>query len=185
MIKQPIELIFLNKPVLTIFDGKISGSLSNEQLQKLCNLTIQEHSISTILSTPPQGLKNIGATYFIAMIVLWSSRGRLPDGINSTDIVELIKSDQLLSLPKIENDQLIQKLWSMEICSLQKTEHVLGVSQSNLFSYFSMLYALDLVKVFSPNTPSTPKKKENKQKSKRKWFGKKLFPRKKLILNSP
>jgi len=183
-VNQPIELIFLNKPVLVIFDGKISGCLTNEQLKKLCHLTIHEHSISTCLSSAPKSLKYVEATFFIAMIALWSSHGRLPEGINSTDAVELIDSNQTYSLPEIEGDQIIHKLWTMEICSLQNTEHVLGISQSNLFSYFSMLYALDLVEVFSPKAPPSQKKKDNKQTSKRHWFGKKLFSRKKLIPNS-
>ena len=183
-VKQPIELIFLNKPVLIIYDGKISGSLTNEQLEKLCHLTIQDHSISTLLSTPPKSSKYVEATFFIAMIALWSSDGRLPEGVNSTDAVELLKPKQPHSLPEVEDSQIIHKLWSMEICSLQKTEHVLGVSQSNLFSYFSMLYALDLIEVFSPNTPPSQKKKDNKQTSKKHWFGKNLFSRKKLIPNS-
>lgn len=183
-VKQPVELIFLNKPVLVIFNEKISGSLTNEQLKKLCLLTIHDHSISTFLSTAPKSLKYVEATFFIAMIALWSSGGRLPEGINSTDAVELVDSKQTCPLPEVENDQIIHNFWTMEICSLQKTEHVLGVSQSNLFSYFSMLYALDLVEVFSPNTQPLEKKKDNKQTSKRHWFSKKLFSRKKLIANS-
>ncbi len=180
-VKQPVKLIFLNKPVLIIFENKISGLLSKQQLQKLCGLTIQEHSINRQLSVAPKGLETSEATYFIAKIVLWSSHGRLPDGINSTDVFELTEQVQGVTLPKIDDAEMIQQLWAMENCSLQKTEHVLGVSQANLFSYFSVLYALELIDYYHPNRPPT---KKNTQSSKQGWLSKKLFSRKKLIPNT-
>lgn len=183
-VKQPIELVFLNKPVLYIFNGKMSTSLAKDQLKHLCTLTIQEHSISINLSkTPPHGLQSKEADYFISKIIVWSSRGRLPYGINSTDIVRMLPSEKEITLTKIKDSDSIKTLWAMTSCSLQKTEDVLEVSQASLFLYFSVMYALDLIEVSSDQPPPNNSKKIKKKSSKSRWLGK-FFSKKTLIPNS-
>jgi len=148
-VKQPIELIFLNKPILVIYDDKVSIFLSYEKLESLCGLTIHKHSISTALSlNAPKSLQNQDAPYFIAQIALWSSCGRLPNGINLADFVRVIKPDMPDNLPKVDGSEFIRELWLNQGCSLQRTEKVLQVRRTDLFSYFSLLYALDYVEVF-------------------------------------
>jgi len=175
-VNQPIELVFLNKPVLVIYDNKVSVYLSNERLNQLCTLTIQDHSMSTtLLSTAPKGLQSEDAIYFIAKIALWSSRGRLPEGVNSTDIVRLVNPERQYSLPKIEGSSLIREFWLKKSCSLQEAEHVLQVQQTHLFSYFSALYALELIEVFPSNPSGKIKSKSKKNFSKRGWLEKKFY----------
>jgi hypothetical protein len=182
-VKQPIELVFLNKPVFYIINDKISTSLTKDQLKHLCSLTIQEHSISINISkTPPHGLQSKEADYFISKIIVWSSRGRLPYGINSTDIVRMLPSEKEVNLPKIKGSESIKTLWSMTSCSLQKTEDVLEVSQASLFLYFSVMYALDLIEVSSDQPPPN-KSIKSKKSSKSGWLGK-FFSKKTLIPNS-
>ncbi len=175
-VNQPIELVFLNKPVLVIYDNKVSVYLSEERLNQLCTLTIHDHSMSTtLLSSVPKRLPSEDAIYFIAKIALWSSQGRLPDGVNSTDIVRLVNPEKQYSLPKIEGSHLIRKLWLNESCSLQEAEQVLQVQQPHLFSYFSALYAVDLIEVFSSNRSAKTKPKGKKNFSKRGRLEKKIY----------
>ncbi len=184
-VRQPIELIFLNKPVLVIDGDEVNTFISYERLQQLCALTIHEHSISTnLLSTTPvhSWLQSEDAVSFIAKIAMWSSQGRLPDGINSTDLVRLTKPEKQHILPKIEGTQLIQEIWSHEGCSLLETEQTLQVNQVLLFSYFSALYALELVKVLPIKPSPKPKFKVKKNKDKWGWFEKKLFALKKTSI---
>ncbi|MEE9398509.1 MAG: hypothetical protein V3V31_16040 [Methylococcales bacterium] len=149
-VKQPIELIFLNKPILVIYDNKVSAFLSYEKLEQLCGLTIQKHSISTAFSIKAlTSLHNQeDAVYFIAQVALWSSRGRLPEGISSVDFIRVIKRDMQDNLPKVDGSEFIKDLWLNQGSTLQRTEQVLQVRQTDLFSYLSMLYALDYVEVF-------------------------------------
>ncbi len=183
-VKKPIELVFLNKPVLYIFNDKISTPLAKNQLKHLCSITIQEHSISINLSeTPPHGLQSKEVDFFISKIVVWSSRGRLPYGINSTDIVQMLTSEKDYTLAKIKGSESIKTLWSMTSCSLQKTEFVLDVSQTSLFLYFSVMYALDLIEVSSDQPPSNKNTKSKNKSSKSGWLGK-FFSKKTLIPNS-
>ncbi|MCF6203461.1 MAG: hypothetical protein L3J59_07300 [Methylococcaceae bacterium] len=183
-VKQPVELVFLSKPVLYIFNDKISTSLSKDQLKHLCTLTVQEHSISINLSkTPPHGLQSKEADYFISKIIAWSSRGRLPYGINSTDIVRMLPSEKEITLTKIKGSDSIKTLWAMTSCSLQKTEDVLEVSQASLFLYFSVMYGLDLIEVSSDQPPPNNSTKSKKKSSKSGWLGK-FFSKKTLIPNS-
>ena len=164
-VDKPIELTFLNKPVLVLYKDKVSVLLSTDRLQQLCSLTIYEHSISIacLPNDPPAVLRSEDATYFIGQIVLWSSHGRLPEGVNSTDTVQLTKPEMQCHLPKIEGSQLIRELWLEKSCSLQEAEEVLLVDQTNLFSYFSVLYALGFVEVHS-SKPSANTKPKGKKK---------------------
>ncbi|MEE9356647.1 MAG: hypothetical protein V3U75_13740 [Methylococcaceae bacterium] len=175
-VNRPIKIIFLNKPVLVFYQDKVSVLLSTKRLKQLCQLTIHDHSISiSWLLTPPPEIQSINIIYFIAQIALWSSQGRLADGVNSTDIVRLVESEIDYLLPKVEESELILNLWRAKDCSLLEAEQVLQVRQSNLFSYFSMLYALGLVEVLPPNQPSIKQSKGEKKLSKWEWLEKKLI----------
>lgn len=174
-VKRPVELRFLNKPVLVINDDKVSKLLSDQRMQQLCKLTIYDHSISTVLlTTSAKGLLGVDTTSFIAKVALWSSCGRIPEGVNLTDIVRLVEPERYISLPEIHEAQLIQKFWSINNFSLQETEHILQVSQAQLFSLFSVLYALNLIEVVHPASLSVNKSKDNKKSFRQSWL-EKLF----------
>ncbi len=176
-VNQPIELSFLNKPVLVLYKDKVSVLLSNERLEQLCTLTIHDHSISIacLSNAPPMAQQSLDTTYFIGQVVLWSSHGRLPDGVNSTDTVRLTNPEKQCHFPKIEGSQSIRELWLKKSCSLQEAEEALHVHQTNLFSYFSVLYALDLVEVNSSKPSADTKPKGKKKLSQWERLEKKIF----------
>lgn len=174
-LNQAIELIFLNKPVLLMHEGKVITFLTDERLQQLCSLTINDHSISTaLISTIPQGLIDVDLSYFIAKVVLWSSCGRLPEGVNPTDIVHLINTNEHHALPEIEGAKLIQNLWRIDSYSLLETQQVLQIHQSDLYSFFSVLYALEFIEI-QPSTPSSVKKERLTKKIAKQGWLEKLF----------
>ena len=186
-VEKPIELTFLNKPVLVLYKDKVSVLLSNDRLQQLCSLTIYEHSISIacLPNDPSAVLQSQDASYFISQIILWSSHGRLPEGVNSTDTVRLTKPETQCHFPKIEGSQLIRELWLERSCSLQEAEEVLLVDQANLFSYFSVLYALDFVEVRSSKPSAKTKPKGKKKLSQWDRLEQNIFLQKKdLVPNS-
>lgn len=184
-VNSPIELTFLNKQVLVLYEDKVSVWLSSERLQQLCTLTIHDHSMSaTLLSSSPVALQNVDAIYFIAQVALWSSCGRLPFGINSTDIVRLTEPEKQYHLPEIEGSNFMRELWLNSSYSLYETEQLLQVDQTNLFSYFSVLYALDFVEVLSSKPSSNASLKDKKKLSKWEWLEKKLFINKRVPLSN-
>lgn len=148
--------------VLLPKSNRMLCEIPDHQLKALCLVPVQQRliTISPLDITDPkmqplcQSVQNLQRCQpldqLIWKIALWTARGHLPEGTDLQKVVQLSRWPNLTRLLLTPYSLQIASLWHKRPYSLLETAKLLDIPQRYVFTFYSGVIALQLLK--TPNT---------------------------------
>jgi hypothetical protein len=150
-------------------------NMSDSKLRPRCLLAMRpdQFSLEVLRHNEEDLLKNLEAMVqpinaLLWKVSIWSSRGRLPEGIAKDLMVGLRQWPNLTRLLSIPEFIRIAALWTTSPTTLPRTYETLNIDCGYVYAFFSACHTLEMVEVYGKDTSkdlSDNNKTQNQPKS--------------------
>lgn len=142
---------------ITFFPGlnKVATDFSDQQLKYICGTPLfcietnviryDEVKTNKMESARKLDSQLLSCETFLWKVALWTSNGRLPEGVNLHTPYRLRRWPNFTRLKKIPHSFSMAALFSQKPLNINLILKVSDISQEYIYSFFSCAYALDLL----------------------------------------
>jgi hypothetical protein len=168
---MPEPIVLLSK------NNRILCEIPDHQLKALCLVPVQQRliTISPLNIADPKTQTLYQATQnlqrcqpldqMIWKVALWTARGHLPEGTDLQQVIQISRWPNLTRLLLTPYSLQIASLWHKRPYSLLETAKLLDIPQRYVFTFYSGVSALQLLKIPSTEIPLLTPKQDIKQQA--------------------
>ncbi len=148
---------------ITLFPGlkKVATDFSEQRLKYMCSTPLYCFETKVIRYDEAKTKKMefvrsvdeqlVSFETFLWEVALWTSNGRLPEGINLNTPYRLRRWPNFTRLKTIPHSFSMAALFSQKPININLFSKVADISQDSVYSFFSCVYALDLLETSTCN----------------------------------